>query len=92
MQELELIANRFDLRKFKKTCNAKNCEKFPSKEIVFFELELKTLKKKELASVYLCSEHFKPEELKELIVELNNICVKGKIIDRKVFEVGFITY
>ncbi|MBL7206850.1 MAG: hypothetical protein ISS36_04590, partial [Candidatus Aenigmarchaeota archaeon] len=87
-----LIASKFDLRKFKKVCNEKKCLKFPSKEVVFFELDLRTLKKKELASAYLCPEHYKPEELKDIVKELNNICEKGKIIDKKAFEIGFVTY
>ena len=38
MRELEFIAKKFDLGKFKKVCNVKKCNKFPSKELVIFEL------------------------------------------------------
>ena len=56
-----------------------------------FEFDLRTLKKTELVSLYFCNEHYN-HSLKETLKKLSEMCEKGKMIEKKVFDIGYVTY
>jgi len=48
-------------------------------------------RKRELASIYFCTEHY-DYNIGKFLNKLNNVCEKGKIIDKKVFDIGYVTH
>ncbi len=91
MDPLNYILTNYEIRKLSKTCNFIGCDKFPSKEILVSVYDSKKVKSKELVSLYLCSKHFEIVE-KTLVDELAKLCEEGKIVQKRVFDVGFITH
>lgn len=91
MSSASYLANNFNLRKGGKECNCSECNRMPSKEMVLFEMDLSRSKKRELGTVYMCSNHY-PETSKKTLYEMNKTCKSGKIIDKKVFDIGYVTY
>ena len=91
MDQREIIAGRFDLRKLTKMCNFLGCQKPASLEALIFEVDLETKKRRELASLYLCREHYRTE-LKELMEKLNTERKAGKVNSVEVFDIGYITW
>jgi len=85
------IINSFDLRKRNKSCNVQGCNKMPTKEAIIIESDMMLKSKRELASIYFCTEHY-DYNIKRILKELNRICEKRKRIDKKVFDIGYITY
>ena len=85
------IINSFDLRKRHKSCNVQGCDKIPTKEAIIVESDLVLKRKRELASVYFCTEHY-DYNIARVLNKLNTICEKGKIIDKKVFDIGYVTH
>jgi hypothetical protein len=86
-----LIINSFDIRKRDKSCNVHGCNKLPTKEAIIIESDMMLKRKRELASVYFCTLHY-DHSIRSLLSRLNNVCEKGKIIDKKVFDIGYVTY
>jgi hypothetical protein len=79
METLQVITNEFDFRKMKKFCNVPECFAKPEKGFIIEEIELKKQKKRELAKIYVCKEHF--DKVKNVVRKLNESSVKkGKII------------
>jgi len=86
-----LITQMFDLKKLNKTCNHKNCQKYPSKEILLYEVDLITKEKKNVVSLYFCTGHYNNIS-KEITSKLNEIADKRWVIHKKEFDIGFITH
>ncbi|MFH1978672.1 MAG: hypothetical protein ABIJ92_05080 [Candidatus Aenigmatarchaeota archaeon] len=88
---ITLLSTVLDLRKRGNTCNIPQCEKMPVKEMVLIEHDKLKQRKREIATVYFCSDHCdkKPDEI---VRRANVVAGKGKIIDKKVFDIGYITY
>jgi hypothetical protein len=91
MDTTSLILGKFELKKLSKTCNTRNCDKAPSKKAIITELDTKTAKKKDLVVLYFCNEHYNGS-FKKFFNELINACKAGKIIDKRVFEIGYVTH
>jgi hypothetical protein len=89
--ELLLNIENYDLRKLSKTCNYKDCQKLPSKEVIITETDGKSMKKKDLVSIYFCTEHYN-RNIRAVIEKINNSSERGKLIEKKVFDIGYVTY
>jgi len=91
MSSAAYLVNTLDIRKGSKECNMPNCHKIPTKEMILVETDLAKSKNRELGVVYLCSDHY-PETSKKMLLDMNQMSKSGKIIDKKVFDIGYITY
>jgi hypothetical protein len=91
MDQREIIASSFDLRKLTKTCNFMGCQKPASVEALIFEVDMETKRRRELASLYLCREHYRAE-LKGLMDKLNRESGEGKVSRAEVFDIGYVTW
>ena len=87
---IPFIMKSFDIRKLSRTCNTHGCDKPPAKEVNVFEFDAKTAKKRELVTLYLCSNHYNSLDL--FLNRLKELCEKGRIIQKEVFDVGCVTY
>jgi len=90
MDQREIIATSFDLGKFTRACNFVQCERPASVEVLVFELDMNANKRKELASLYLCREHYKTA-LKDLVEKLNRNSKQGRVNGIEVFDIGYVT-
>jgi|YelNatPaOPRAMG01_1025707.scaffolds.fasta_scaffold167727_1 hypothetical protein len=88
MNIFELIKEDYDVRRLRNRCNYKDCDRYPSKEILIYETDFKKIKTRDLVSLYLCIKHFK-EANENLIKKLSEIEVKDKRIDVRVSDLGF---
>lgn len=89
--QMQLLARRFNLRNLNKTCNYRECRKLPNKEITLIETDLITKERKNVASLYFCTEHHN-KITKNITTELNEIANKRWVIGKKEFDIGFITH
>lgn len=87
--EAILRVENYNLRKLSKTCNFGECAKLPSKETIILEVDGKS--KRELVAIYFCAEHYN-KNMHQILEKLSSACEKGKFIDKKVFDIGYITY
>lgn len=88
-QEIILNLENIDLQKLSKLCNFHDCGKLPSKQLVV--LEISKGRRKELVDIYLCDEHY-AKNTRKIIKSLESSCDKGKAIDKKIFNIGYITH
>ncbi|MFH1364876.1 MAG: hypothetical protein ABIH52_04470 [Candidatus Aenigmatarchaeota archaeon] len=91
MSSATYLARNFDLVKGAKECNCLECSRMPTKEMVLLELDLTRNKHRELGTIYICSDHFS-ETSKKTLFDMNKLCKTGRIIDKKVFDIGYVTY
>lgn len=91
MFKAELIANAFDLQRRNKLCNIRGCPKLPSKRVTLFEENRISRDKKTLATIFLCTEHY-GTKMPAFITEINKARETGKVVEKRVQDVGFITY
>ena len=89
--QMRLLAEEFELRNFNKICNYHGCIKLPGKEIVLHETDLITKERKNVASLYFCTEHYN-KTYKTITDKLNDIADKRLIIGKKSHDIGFITH
>ncbi|MBU0953674.1 MAG: hypothetical protein KKA90_04650 [Nanoarchaeota archaeon] len=87
MSSFEILATRFDVRKLDKICNAKDCTSLPAKEIVLYELEHRTFKKRELASIFLCAVH--AALMPEVMNEIRKDAPEDRSIERKGYDLVY---
>lgn len=85
------ISKKYDIGKFNRICNHKDCHKFPGKEILITEIDKKFDKTREIASLFFCNTHFK-EAHKDLKKELKQFTTPLLVLELKVFEIGYVTY
>jgi hypothetical protein len=84
-----LRIDTFDLRKLSKTCNYRDCKKLPTKQAVILETDSKSTR--EIVDLYFCAEHYN-RNIRTIMEKLNALSEKGKFIEKKVFDIGYITY
>ena len=89
MERFLFLTGIMDLRKFKSTCNFKSCAAPPSKEVIIKEFDVHRDMKRDVVSLYVCSEHFKTIAP---IIERFNALSTGKIISTEVKETGIVTH
>ena len=58
MELFELVNQHCDIRLLKTGCNFRNCDKTPNRELLIYQIEMATAKKKDIISLYLCPEHY----------------------------------
>ncbi len=91
MSKAQMIADIFDLQRRNKICNIRDCSKLPTKKITLFEENRITNDKRVLATVFLCNEHYSTK-IPIFLTEINKQRETGKVIDKKVQDIGFLTY
>ena len=86
-----ILAKNLDIWKMDKACNSQGCQKSPTKKVLIFQSNTITHEKKDLASLYFCTEHYN-DKLIPIIQNLNEACGKRIKIFKKVKEIGYITH
>ncbi len=74
----------------KSGCNFRDCGKKPGKEMLIFQINMDTRTKKDILSIYLCSDHF--SEMEKLLEVVVNRFKAGKMYRIKGSDTGFVTY
>ena len=90
MDMVSHISRSFDLKNFSRSCNFHGCNRLPTKEATIFEFDPKTKRKRDLVSLYFCAEHYNIT-IRKLMKDIRKI-ENGKVIDKRVFEIGYITH
>lgn len=90
MKSRSLILERYDIKKLGRVCNSRGCKSVPTKELLISETEKNTSKNRELASLYLCEKHYN-ETADALVKDIRKTSGKGKTIERKTFNIGYVT-
>lgn len=88
MDTMHFILQRFDIKKLRKTCNAKKCKKTPTKELLLLEFDRKKPAKR-IVSLYLCEKHctIEAESIpKEIKTE------SGKYIGGRIYDINYVTH
>ena len=82
MSIFEMILEKFDIRKFNRICNEKECTHLPTKKIELYQYEMKK-GKKILASLHVCDLHFR-----DVVKTVESIKIQNPkvIIDKDVAE------
>jgi hypothetical protein len=91
MSKAEMIAEAFDLQRRSKLCNIRECGKLPTKRVTLFEENRITGDKKTLATICLCNEYYQTR-IPLFLTEINKPIERGKVIEKKVQDMGFITH
>ena len=89
MDMVSLISKNFDLKNFSRNCNFHGCNRLPTKEATIFEFDPKTQKKRDLVSLYFCTEHYNTS-IQKLMKEIKKI-INDKIIEKRIFDIGYVT-
>lgn len=90
MELLDAVSEHCDIRRMKSRCNHRECERKPGKEMLIFQLNMKDRTKKDVMSIYLCSEHFKFMEKK--LEGVINKFKEGRMYGMKANDTGFVTF
>jgi len=90
MELLGVVNKHCDIRRLKSNCNFRDCGKKPGKEMLIFQIDMNTRTKKDIISIYLCSDHF--TEMEKLLGDIVNRFKAGKRYVIKGFDTGFVTY
>jgi hypothetical protein len=91
MSVMQAIADAFDLQRRSRLCNVSGCLSIPTKKVTLFEEARLTGKRKALATIFLCGQHYQTT-MPLFLTEANTKAGPGKFIDKRVHEIGFITY
>ena len=86
-----ILARSLEISKMGKACNVIGCCEPPTKQVMLSERNLCTRKKRDLASIYFCTQHYN-NELRPVINTLKGACSKGIKIEKTVKEIGCITH
>ena len=89
MSSAAYLAKKFELRKGGSECNHPDCKKMPGKEVVLIEVDLAKKKKREIGTVYMCSDHYR--DIRKVMDELK-LASPGKVMEKRTFDIGFVTY
>lgn len=90
MELLAAVNKHCDIRKMKGNCNFRGCEKKPGKEMLIFRINMKDRTKKDIISLYLCTEHF--SEMERKLEGVVNRFREGKMYGIKEMDTGFVTF
>ena len=91
MSRTQFTADMFDLQRRNKLCNIRGCEKLPTKRIGLFEENRISKERKAIATVYLCGGH-NETRIPAFMTEINKRNDIGKLITKRVNDIGFVTY
>jgi len=87
---VSFISRNFDLKNFSRNCNYQGCRRLPTKEATIVEMDPCTKRKRDLVSLYFCAEHYNAV-MEDLMEKVQNIR-SNKIIDKRIFEIGYMTH
>jgi hypothetical protein len=91
MQCSWVITENLEIGKMARACNFSGCMKAPTKKITLSGRSVLTREKRDLASIYFCTEHYN-KELRPITEKLRNACGKQIKIEKTVKEIGYITH
>lgn len=91
MSKAQFIADTFELQRRSKLCNIRGCGKLPAKRVTLYEENRITRDRRPLATVYLCNEHY-ATRIPGFMTEINKLRETGRVIDKRVQDMGFITH
>ncbi len=88
----ELVSQHCDIRLLKAGCNFRGCDRKPGSELLVYQMDMATSKKKDMISLYLCPEHY--AEMEKLLAEVVERFKAGKTykIKRPDDKVKITTY
>jgi len=93
---MKMISERFDLRKYKDTCNVNGCNEKPERQVDLVEVKAKgILQKRGLVTLYLCKKHLKSLGL--VVRDISKFTDKGIVIrveEKKIIpeEARYVTF
>jgi len=87
---LYLIRN-FDIMKLDRACNIHGCNRLPNKEAIIIEVDINLKRQRELARLYFCNDHY-DLNIRTLMKEMSRLCEMGKVIDKKVFDLLYVSH
>lgn len=90
MKLIDVVNKHCDIRRLKVNCNFTGCEKKPGKEMLIFQVDMDTRTKKNIISIYLCSDHF--SEMEKNLRGVVNKFKEGKMYVIKGIDIGYVTY
>jgi hypothetical protein len=91
MSKAQLIAGTFELQRGSRLCNIRGCGNLPARKVTLFEENRINRERKPLAVVYLCNEHYSTR-IPGFMTEINMLRETGRLIDKRVQDIGFITH
>lgn len=90
MELLSAVDKHCDIRRLRSLCNFRGCEKKPGKEMLIFQVNMKDRTKRDVMSIYLCTEHFK--EMEKRLEGVVNRFREGRMYGIKGNDIGFVTF
>ncbi len=90
MSKAQVIAESFDLQRRNRLCNIPGCQKAPAKKVTLLEENRITRDSRILAVVCLCTHHYETR-MPLFLTEINTEKETGKVVTKKVQEIGFVT-
>ena len=90
MELLETVNKHCDIRRMRKNCNFRECDKKPGKEMLIFQVSMKDRTKKDVMSIYLCTDHF--HQMEKSLEGVINKFKEGKMYVIKSNDIGFVTF
>ena len=87
----EFLVEKFELRKMDRFCNTNGCMRKPMKQVLIEETDIISSEKKELVSLFFCNDHYRGF-LSESLNEMNGLRSPGKVLGKKVIEIGYVTF
>lgn len=88
MDTMQFILEKFDIKRLRKTCNARRCKKAPTKELLLLEFNMSRPARR-IASLYLCENHCKKEA--ESLPQ-NFKAGTGKHIGGRIYNINLVTH
>jgi hypothetical protein len=91
MEMQEFLVDRFELRKMDRFCNTNGCMRKPMKQVLIEETDVVSSDRRELVSLFFCNDHYR-SALSESLNDMNSINGPDKVLSKRVFEIGYVTY
>lgn len=93
MELFDIVDKHCNIRLLKTTCNFRDCDKKPGREMLIYQIDMNTAKKKDIVSIYLCPEHY--SEMEKLLEGIIGKFKSGKIYKIKRSDdkgINIVTY
>ena len=93
MELFDLVTQYCDIRLLKTGCNFRSCEKAARMELLVYQIDMITAKKRDIISLYLCPEHY--AEMENRLGDVVEKIKSGKIYKIKHSEdkgINIVTY
>jgi hypothetical protein len=92
MELFELVDRHCNIRLLRTSCNFRECGRKPSKEMLIYQIDMHTAKKRDIISLYLCPEHY--QEMEKALESVIGRFRAGKIykIQQEDRSIKVVTY